>query len=272
MTCTLHLVKTCDEDFASLLKEPSPAPDTSPAPPRPGAPVRRGLARSRPAVPVSVPVTPPGPAAASPRGPEGAPSARPSPCGARGPRAGERGPGRGAERGGGAQRPRGRLGGDARALPRPPSFSPRLLAPRPWPLAPGAGLLAGAGRESLLTPARGVTAVPFASPPAPPAPPPKRGAAPEGAQENPLPGRGQGRCCRRLPATAAGVRRSRYFPSRLGSAAPRSPSPRCLRQVPRPSCPTENTHGPGTRPGYPAHSNKQTETCPVAKPTDGGKN
>lgn len=47
----------------------------------------------------------------------------------------------------------------------------------------------------------------------------------QGAEENTFPGRGQGRRCCRLPATAAGARRSRYFPSRLPSAAAPVPLP-----------------------------------------------
>ncbi|XP_053804151.1 uncharacterized protein LOC128790954 [Vidua chalybeata] len=134
--------------------------------------------------------------------------------------------------------------------------------PRPLSLAAGprAGLLAGAGWESLLTPARGVTAIAFASVPAPP-PPPAKALPREGAQKTRSPGAG------RAGSAAGSLPRLRecsgpvISPPGSPRPPPRSPSPCCLRQAPRPSCPTENTHSPRHPPRLPGPF-KQTNRNP----------
>lgn len=142
---------------------------------------------------------------------------------------------------------------------------PRLLARRPGRSPPGRAS-GGSGAGVLLPPAGvpGPSPVSLCPLPAPHHPRQSPALPRRGAQEKALPGRGQGRRCCRFPARLR-ERRSRYFPP--GSAAP-APSPRCLRQAPLPPAPRK-THTARHPPRCPAHSNKQTETRPVAKPTDG---
>ncbi|XP_050832572.1 translation initiation factor IF-2-like isoform X1 [Serinus canaria] len=58
------------------------------------------------------------------------------------------------------------------------------------------------------------------------------------------------------------------LPAPLGRR-PGPPPPADSDRLRVPPAPRKTHTVPGTRPGYPAHSNKQTETRPVAKPTDG---
>lgn len=108
---------------------------------------------------------------------------------------------------------RSHLGGDASAADvrraSPPAPSPPVRDRSSPGRASG-----GSGRDCPLTP-RGLSQHPSPLPPCPLPPALPR----EGAQQNPLPGR----CCR-LPSAAA-ARRSRYFPSRLPSAAAPVPLP-----------------------------------------------
>lgn len=147
-----------------------------------------------------------------------------------------------------------------------PGFSPRPLGPCPWPLAPGQGFW----REPVgISPERcreGCHGHPSSLPRCPLLPVPKA-LLREGAQEKPVPGRGQGRCCWRLPCGSAAVPLL-PLPAPLGRR-PGPPPPAASDRLRVPAAPRKTHTVPGTRPGYPAHSNKQTETRPVAKPTDG---